>query len=174
MIPKKTLIDEMRSLEDLTRDSMKEIRQFLMGQATKPLIAGTLVEKLREEARFLRDGMGLDVILESEPEELNLPADMEREIYYVLREALTNVTRHSHASKTDIHLVRNNGRLEGTLSDNGVGFQKEIIKSETRFGLAGMEERVKQLGGEFLVKSSPGNGTKISFFIPIVSQPKRQ
>ena len=164
----KDVIDEMRSLEDLTRDSMKEIRRFLMGQATKPLIAGTLVEKLREEARFLRDGMGLDVILESEPEELNLPADMEREIYYVLREALTNVTRHSHASKTDIHLVRNNGRLEGTLSDNGVGFQKEIIKSETRFGLAGMEQRVKQLGGEFLVKSSPGNGTKISFFVPRV------
>jgi len=59
------------------------------------------------------------------------------------------------------------GRLEGTLSDNGVGFQKEIIKSETRFGLAGMEERVKQLGGAFLVKSSPGNGTKISFFVPL-------
>ena len=170
----KELIDEMRSLEDLTRDSMKEIRRFLMDQATKPLIAGTLLEKLREEARFLRDGMGLDVILESEPEELNLPAEIEREIYYVLREALTNVTRHSHASKTDIRLVRNNGRLEGTLSDNGVGFQKEINKSETRFGLAGMEQRVKQLGGEFLVKSSPGNGTKISFLIPLASQPKRR
>ena len=48
-VSQKELIDEMRSLEDLTRDSMKEIRRFLMGQATKSLIAGTLVEKLREE-----------------------------------------------------------------------------------------------------------------------------
>ena len=58
--------DELRSLEDLTRDSMKQIRQFLAGGQTNPLVAGTLLEKLREEARFLHDGMGLDVILESE------------------------------------------------------------------------------------------------------------
>jgi len=163
----KDLIDELRSLEDLTRASMKEIRQFLTGQASKPLVAGTLVEKLREEARFLRDGMGLDVILESEPEELNLPAPVEREIYYVVREALTNVTRHSHASKTEIHLARKNGRLEGTLSDNGVGFQQDLSRNEVGFGLAGMEQRIKELGGEFLLKSSPGMGTNISFSLPL-------
>ena len=165
----KDLIDELRSLEDLTRASMKEIRQFLTGQASKPLVAGTLVEKLREEARFLRDGMGLDVILESEPEELNLPAPVEREIYYVVREALTNVTRHSHASKTEIHLARKNGRLEGTLSDNGVGFQQDLSRNEVGFGLAGMEQRIKELGGEFLLKSSPGMGTNISFSLPLMA-----
>jgi len=164
------LVNELRSLEDLTRDSMKEIRQFLTGQASKPLVAGTLVEKLREEARFLRDGMGLDVILESEPEELNLPAQIEREIYYVLREALTNVTRHSHASKTEIRLARKNGRLEGTLSDNGVGFQTDSSKHESGFGLAGMEQRIKELGGEFLLKSSPGIGTNISFSLPLMAE----
>ena len=90
---------EIRSIEELARDSMKQIRLFLSGQDTQPLVAGTLLEKLREEARFLHDGMGLDVILESEPEDINLPPETEREVYYVLREALTNVTRHSHASK---------------------------------------------------------------------------
>jgi two-component system sensor histidine kinase DegS len=64
--------------------------------------------------------------------------------------------------------------LEGTLSDNGVGFQTELVKSETGFGLAGMEQRVKKLGGEFLVKSSPGSGTKISFFVPVAPQPERR
>jgi signal transduction histidine kinase len=64
------LADELRSLEDLTRDSMKQIRQFLSGRQTSPLVAGTLLEKLREEARFLHDGMGLDVIIESNPEDL--------------------------------------------------------------------------------------------------------
>ncbi len=163
------LADEIRALEDLTRDSMKEIRLFLNGQVTKPLVPGTLVERLREQARFLRDGMGLDVILESEPEELNLPAPIEREIYYVLREALANVTRHSHASKTEIHLARRNGRLEGTLVDNGVGFQNDPLKHEKGFGLAGMEQRIKKLGGEFLLRSSPGAGTNISFSLPIVA-----
>jgi signal transduction histidine kinase len=160
----KNLIDEMRSLEDLTRDSMKEIRQFLAGGTTKPLITGTLVEKLREEARFLRDGMGLDVILESEPEDLDLSAETEREVYYVLREALTNVIRHSHASKVDIQLSQRNGQLAGSLIDNGVGFN--VVRQDTGLGLPAMAQRVKKIGGELFVSSSPGSGTKIVFSVP--------
>lgn len=162
----KELADELRSLEELTRDSMKQIRQFLSGKQTTPLVAGTLIEKLREEARFLHDGMGLDVILESEPEDLNLPPDMEREVYYVLREGLTNVTRHSHASKVAIQLKRHNGTLQGSLTDNGVGFSPDKIK-ETGFGLNGMEQRIKEIGGELLVKSSPGQGTNLSFAVSL-------
>jgi signal transduction histidine kinase len=161
----KQLIDEMRSLENLTRDSMKEIRQFLAGESTKNLVAGTLVEKLREEARFLRDGMGLDVILESEPEDLELSAETEREVYYVLREALTNVIRHSHASKVDIHLTQKNDQLAGSLTDNGVGFSTGVQR-ENSFGLAAMAQRVREIGGEFFVKSSPGSGTQVTFFVP--------
>jgi len=161
----KQLIDEMRSLEDLTRDSMKEIRQFLAGKATKNLVTGTLVEKLREEARFLRDGMGLDVILESEPEDLELSAETEREVYYVLREALTNVIRHSHASKVDIHLTQKNDQLAGLLADNGVGFSTGVQR-ENGFGLAAMTQRITKIGGELFVRSSPGAGTKITFSVP--------
>jgi signal transduction histidine kinase len=160
----KDFIDEMRSLEDLTRASMREIRQFLAGQTTKPLIAGTLVEKLREEARFLRDGMGLDVILESEPEDLDLSAETEREVYYVLREALTNVIRHSHASKVDIQLSQRNGQLAGSLIDNGVGFN--VVRQDPGLGLPAMAQRVKKIGGELFVSSSPGSGTKIAFSVP--------
>jgi len=160
----KDFIDEMRSLEDLTRASMREIRQFLAGQTTKPLIAGTLVEKLREEARFLRDGMGLDVILESEPEDLDLSAETEREVYYVLREALTNVIRHSHASKVDIQLSQKNSQLAGSLIDNGVGFN--VVQQDTGLGLPAMAQRVKKIGGELFVSSSPGSGTKIVFSVP--------
>ena len=155
--------NEIRAIEDLARDSMKQIRLFLSGQDTQPLIAGTLLEKLREEARFLHEGMGLDVILESEPEDINLPPETEREVYYVLREALTNVTRHSHASKVEIRLTQNNGTFKGSLADNGVGFAPSQNGKENRFGLAGMEQRIKKIGGEFFVKSSPGEGTRVFF-----------
>lgn len=163
------LTEELRSLEELTRDSMKQIRQFLSGQQSSPLVAGTLIEKLREEARFLRDGMGLDVILENDPEDLELPPDTEREVYYVLREALTNVTRHSHASKVTIQLIQKNGTLEGSLTDNGVGFSQDRVKNASGFGLSGMEQRIKEVGGELLVKSSPGHGTNLSFAISLTS-----
>jgi signal transduction histidine kinase len=163
----KELASELRSLEELTRDSMKQIRQFLSGQQSTPLAAGTLIDKLREEARFLRDGMGLDVIIESEPEELELPPDTEREVYYVLREALTNVTRHSHASKVQIQIAQRDGTLNGSMTDNGVGFNQEHRRADNGLGLAGMEQRIKTTGGELLVKSSPGNGTKVAFHVPL-------
>lgn len=166
----KELTGELQSVEDLTRDSMKQIRQFLSGKDSMPLVAGTLMERLREEARFLRDGMGLDVILESEPEDLELPQEIEREIFYALREGITNVTRHSHASKVEIQLSRTNGSLTGSLTDNGVGFDRAHQNSGHGVGLSSMEQRVKKIGGELFVKSSPGAGTKISLVVPLALQ----
>jgi signal transduction histidine kinase len=163
------LVDEVRSLEDLVRDSMKQVRQFLSGQDANPLVAGTLIERLREQARFLRDGMGLDVILESEPEEIDLPPETEREVYYVLREALTNVIRHSHASKVEIRLMQKNSIFNGSLTDNGVGFIRGNGNDENRFGISAMEERIKKIGGELFVKSSPGQGANISFVVALAN-----
>jgi two-component system sensor histidine kinase DegS len=166
----KELTGELQSVEDLTRDSMKQIRQFLAGKDSMPLVAGTLMERLREEAQFLRDGMGLTVILESDPENLEIPQEIERELYYALREGITNVTRHSHASKVEIQLSRKNGTLTGSLTDDGVGFDRADQNSGRGFGLSGMEQRVKKIGGELLVKSSPGAGTKISLVVPLALQ----
>jgi len=168
----KGLTDDLRSLEDLTRDSMKQIRQFLSGKESTPFTDGTLVEKLRQEARFLRDGMGLDVILESRPENLDLPPVTEREVYYVLREALTNVTRHSHASRIEIQLQQSNGAFNGSLTDDGVGFDQANSRNENGIGLSGMQQRMKKIGGELLVESSPGYGTKVSFVVPIAGAPE--
>jgi signal transduction histidine kinase len=161
------LQDELKSIEDLSRDSMKQIRQFLAGAETMPFTGGSLIDKLRQEARFLRDGMGLEVILESRPEDLDLPPAIEREVYYVLREALTNVTRHSHASKVEIQLAQVNGKLEGSLIDNGVGFNYKTLDKNNGFGLSAMEQRIKKIGGELFIKSSPGKGTHLSFQVPI-------
>jgi signal transduction histidine kinase len=159
------LAEEIESAENLTRASMKEIRQFLAGKDT-PIASGTLIDKLREEARFLQEGLGLDVILESEPESLTLPAIIERETYYILREALTNVTRHSHASRVEIRLEQTNGTLRGSLTDDGVGFNQNNINNETGLGLTGMRERINKIGGELFIESAPGCGTKVSFVVP--------
>jgi len=146
---------------------MKQIRDFLSGKDTHPIVAGTLIERLRDELKFFHSGLGLEVILESEPEDPELPHDIEREVYYVLREALTNVTRHSHASKVEIHLKQSADKFGGFLSDNGVGFDRTSGRNGYGVGLTAMEERIKKLGGELVIKSSPGSGTNISFAIPL-------
>lgn len=170
--PRGELAAEIASMEDLTRASMRQIRDFLSGKETQPFVAGTLIERLRDEMKFFHSGLGLDVILESQPEDPNLPLDIEREVYYVIREALTNVTRHSHASKIEIHLEQSADKFGGLLSDDGVGFDRTSGRNGGGVGLTAMEERIKKLGGELVIKSSPGSGTNISFAIPLrESQP---
>ena len=158
---------ELRDIEELTRSSMKEIRQFLAGRDTQPLVHGTLSERVRDELRFLRDGLGVGAILETDPEELELPADVEREVYYVLREGLTNITRHAHAARAEIHLRRRAKTLDGTLVDDGVGMNLQTNSDNHGVGLKSMKERIEKLGGELEIKSAPGTGTTISFTIPL-------
>jgi signal transduction histidine kinase len=163
----KDLVQELQSMEDSLRGSMNEIRQVLAGNHSYNCPPGMLIEKLREEMKFLHDGLGLDVIIESEPEDLDLLHSIEREVFYVLREGLMNVAKHSHATQADVHLRQSDGSLEGTLRDNGVGFDRVRSAAPLALGLKTMEERINKLGGELSITSSPGQGAKISFVVPL-------
>lgn len=162
----KELGRELELMEQSARGSMEEIRRFLAGKGSHEFEPGTLIEKLKEEMRFLRDGLGLQVVLESNPEELTLPAPVEQEVYYVLREGLRNIARHSHASRAEILLTEMGAEVRGSLKDDGVGFDLAATAGNGGFGLVGMEERIRKLGGKLSIETSPGKGTTISFAAP--------
>ena len=162
----KDLTGELGQLEDMTRQTMKEIRQFLAGKDPTPITPGTLMEKLKDELRFLQ-GLGIEVLLESEPEDLDLPTEIEREIYYVLREALTNITRHAHATRVTIQLRQKGDRFDGLIEDDGVGVDLSHGFQGNRVGMASMRDRIEKNGGGFELRSSPGNGFKIMFSVPL-------
>ncbi|HSE90627.1 MAG TPA: sensor histidine kinase [Candidatus Binatia bacterium] len=158
---------ELQSIEDETRSSMKLIRQFLAGKETQSFPPGMLLEYLRGDLRFLRDGLGMEVILETEPEDLDLPDDIERDLYFVLREGLMNITRHSQASRADIVLRQTATDIRGTLTDDGVGFHVTDVSNGQGLGLTSMRERIKKLRGELEIQSSPGKGARLSFVLPL-------
>jgi signal transduction histidine kinase len=160
---------ELRSIEDYTRSSMKVIRQFLAGKEIQSLPPGMLIEKLRDDLKFLRDGLGLQVILETKPEDLNLSEAVEQDLYLVLREGLMNIARHSHASHADIILQQTETEIRGSLSDDGVGFNPTEAGSDHGVGLSSMRERIEKLGGELSIQASPGNGARISFVLPLIA-----
>jgi signal transduction histidine kinase len=87
-------------------------------------------------------------------------------ILYIAREAMSNVIRHSGASKVMIHLARMEEKLVLTIRDNGRGFDLAATDAESGGpaegqGLRNMAERAQLLGGRLLVASSPGNGTEV-------------
>ena len=163
---------ELQSIEDETRSSMKLIRQFLAGKETQSFPPGMLLEYLRDDLRFLRDGLGMYVILETEPDDLSLPEAIERDLYFVLREGLMNITRHSQASRADIALRQTETEIRGSLLDDGVGFDTTGANNGHGLGLISMQERIQKLSGELDIKSSPGKGTNISFVLPLADSRK--
>ena len=164
----KELAGELGQLEDMSRKTMNEIRQFLAGKEPTPIAPGTLMERLKDELRFLQ-GLGIEALLESDPEELILPPEIERELYYVLREALTNITRHAHATRVAIDLRQRNDRVDGSIEDNGVGTDLSRGVHGNRVGMASMRDRIEKKGGGFELQSSPGHGFKIIFSVPLDS-----
>jgi signal transduction histidine kinase len=166
---------ELRALEEETRSSMKIIRRFLRGQEVQSFLSGSLLRKLREDLRFLQEGAGVEVILETVPEDLSVPEELEQEIYYVLREALMNVARHAQASRvkvtlrqgTTITLKETGAEIRGSVTDDGIGFEPDAGRSAAGVGLSSMRERVKKIGGELRIESAPGSGTTLSFVVPV-------
>lgn len=88
-------------------------------------------------------------------------------VYRVVQEALGNVTRHAQARQAVVRLWKDDGRLNCLIRDDGTGFDPAVVRGcGGGLGLAGMEERVGALGGEFQLASARGQGTAIRISLP--------
>ncbi len=87
--------------------------------------------------------------------------------YRIAQEALTNVARHSFATRVDITLQAENSMLRLAVTDNGRGFNSRKLAESEGLGLAGMRERASLLGGRLEIQSRPRKGTKVSLRLPL-------
>jgi len=91
-------------------------------------------------------------------------------IYRIFQEALTNVARHSNASRVEIRVRERSGELFFEIRDDGRGIVSEQIEDPASLGLAGIRERADMLGGTALIEGIPGRGTIVSVRIPLGAQ----
>jgi NarL family two-component system sensor histidine kinase YdfH len=82
-------------------------------------------------------------------------------------EALTNITRHAQANRTFVNVKSNDQSLEISIRDDGKGFDPADIQPG-HYGLMGIKERVRLIGGKYEIKSSPEKGTILSVKIPLI------
>ena len=103
-----------------------------------------------------------------------LGADIRREIYLIFKESINNLAKHSNATEAEIELKIEHHWFEFFIKDNGKGFdvsQKiNALDSLGGNGLISMQRRAKTLGGEFLIDSKIGDGTRITLKIPLNKQ----
>ena len=90
-------------------------------------------------------------------------------LFRILQESLSNISQHANASRVRIRLEKDHGNVSLTVSDNGVGAGADGRNKHGSFGLVGIEERIKLLGGTFLIDSSPGAGMSVQVTVPLAA-----
>jgi signal transduction histidine kinase len=95
-----------------------------------------------------------------------LPDDVALGIYRIAQESLHNVARHSGASQASVVVTKTASGIRLRVSDNGCGFDIELVKTKKRLGLISIRERLRLVDGEISMRSHPGRGTQIDVFVP--------
>jgi two-component system NarL family sensor kinase len=95
-----------------------------------------------------------------------LPVRIEAGLYRVAQEALTNIIQHAEAEQVSVQLTIKPVQVQLLIEDDGQGFDPDQVPPG-RYGLIGLNERVKLLGGQLALKSCPGTGTWIEVTVPL-------
>jgi two-component system NarL family sensor kinase len=148
----------------LTRKALDEARRSVLDLRAAPLEGRTLGTAL---AALAAESAGPPAVLfEASPTVAALPQAVEVGLYRIAQEALQNVLRHADASRVTVRLEASPDRVRLTVQDDGRGFAAEAPNAG-RFGLLGMRERTRLLGGTFQIESSPGEGTRLTAEVPL-------
>ncbi len=106
-----------------------------------------------------------------ESEKISLAKEVEISLFRISQECINNSIKHSKAKKINIKLTQKNKNMETLLiiQDDGVGISDDKLNSPNRFGIKGIRERVKNLGGSLKINTGKNKGTKIIASIPMSS-----
>ena len=130
----------------------------------------TAISHLVHEQR--RHG-GPKIKFDSDVQFKRLPSILENAVYRIAQEALTNACKHSKSKKVKLTLVQQGHDVRLKVRDWGIGFNTDLVK-DGHFGLEGIRQRVRLLGGQLAIESKPDSGTLVQVVVPIVERHDRE
>ena len=110
--------------------------------------------------------MGFAASFKTNQEDVTMDLVHSTVLFRVLQEALTNIAKHAHASSVAVEMFANSGSVNLEIRDDGIGLQEADKTKSTSFGLRGMLERVRAIGGWLDISASPGAGTTLMVSVP--------
>jgi signal transduction histidine kinase/ligand-binding sensor domain-containing protein len=166
-----TLSEQMQVISDLTSNTINEVREISYNLRPYQLDRLGLKEAIDSVIARITNSTSIKCSASIEALNRTFPKEAEINIYRIVQELLNNIVKHSEADTVSIHSVFNNGELTLTVSDNGKGFDTDILKADTKhrrgFGLIGMQERVKILKGSITIYTTDDRGTTVKISFPV-------
>jgi two-component system sensor histidine kinase DesK len=147
---------EMAELEQVARQSLSDVRAAVAGYRQPELAAELGVARQLLAAA----GVGCHIATTAG---LSLPADVDTVLAWAVREGVTNVARHARATSAEITVETSDDRVAAEITDNGSG----PVGGPAGSGLAGLGERVRQLGGNLMAGPAPAGGFRLQVTIPL-------
>jgi two-component system sensor histidine kinase DesK len=149
---------QVSEIHSIARKALSEVREAVSGIRA----SGFTAELAAARLSLLSAGVSLDARIPALPQ---LASEIESALALSLREAVTNIVRHAAADRVEVELQADPRSLALSISDDGRG---SSIKPGN--GLTGMRERIEQLGGRLNVDSTPGVGTRLRIWLPILDR----
>ncbi len=167
--------DEVRSelieLRSLASGAHDEVRRSIFDLWPSPLTIDLFISDLTNYISGCCRPRSFSVVFNNSGDFDSLSAGLRRTIYRMAQEALANAARHSGASSARLCLNVSEDQVLMDISDEGRGFDPSIALSRSfnreHFGLHGMQERTRAMGGECQILSQPGAGTRILINLPV-------
>lgn len=149
---RRTLSDSRRAIDNLRSKTISEV---------------DFAEAVEEEIQRFTMATSIRVI-----RNIKIKASVPRLLFehglFIISECLTNVAKHSHANTVWINILDNEGKIEIEIRDDGKGFDTDIIAKQTgHYGIIGIHERVRMLGGKINISSIFQEGTAIKIEAPL-------
>lgn len=136
-------------------------------QALRPgILDYGIAPALEWQASDFAQRMNLDVGFETNADDLALDVEQSTALFRVFQESLTNVAKYAKATKVETELFATPTSVTLEVRDNGVGLPDGALSKTASFGIRGMMERVRALGGWLDINGAPGKGTTVMLSIP--------
>jgi signal transduction histidine kinase len=151
-------------LGEISQQALREMRLLVYELRPLALLDVGLVGALQQRLDAVERRAGVEAHFSCEGE-IEIPENIEEELYRVAMEALNNSLHHANPSSVTVTLRKEQKRelpcVKLSIIDNGVGFDPADEENQEGFGLTSMRERIEKLGGELEIRSAPGEGTQI-------------
>lgn len=159
----------LSQLDDTLDEAFLEMRLLVHELRPSALEGRSLAEAVRYRLSFVEKRVGLKTDVQIDDVD-DLPSTLDRLLYRVAQEALTNVIKHADAHTVSVRMWTAGDEVELQIEDDGVGFSIDRVQREGGMGLSGMRERVLDAGGTLEIDSVPGAGTTITARVPLVNK----
>ena len=162
---------QLKEIKELLKTAIEEARNVIFNLRPLSFEKGGLIQAIKNYLAAYERQYHIKTELKASVEEKQIQPKLKVFLFRIIQEALSNVHRHSKAKKVWVSLQGDHAVFKTTIQDDGIGFDpRQVTRDPAKlasFGLKGIQERCRLLGGTAVIESHPGRGTRIMLELPL-------